>query len=170
MSTLYKATKPNADDRKYFQRIQEIAEQFSDDPDTPLGVLVVSAEGNVVAEGANSLPVGVLPDPLRLSRPCAETHPEGDNGKYDWLNHAERKAVCHAARDGNSLKGGRMYALLMPCIQCAQTLIDAGVTELVLSYDFTEAYRAKGSRWEFDFQRVITMLKEAGVTVRAVKL
>ncbi|MBI1364063.1 MAG: deoxycytidylate deaminase [Proteobacteria bacterium] len=170
MTALYTPTKASAFDHACFMNARAIAADNSDDKDTPLGVLVVNNDGIVLAEGYNSLPAGVHAHPERTSRPTPATHADGDQGKYDWLNHAERKAVCHAARDGNALRGATMYALLMPCMQCAQAIIDAGIAELVLDYAFTESYRSRGSRWEFDFQRVSTMLAEAGVRVRAVTL
>jgi len=170
MTSLYTAGTPTAADRQYFALARTIAAEKSDDTDTPLGVVVVGKHGHVLAEGYNSLPAGVHAHPNRTSRPAADTHPEGDNGKYDWLNHAERKAVCHAARDGYALRGTTMYALLMPCMTCAQAIIDAGIAELVLDYTFTEGYRSRGSRWEADFQRVAKMLAEANVRVRAVQL
>ena len=167
MTALYKKSVGTAEEVKLLKRAYKAAEEHSQDRYTKIGVVVQTANKTLV-EGYNSLPQGVQGDELRLERPTPETHPEGDFGKYDWLHHAERKAICHAARDGIALKGATMYAMLMPCMNCAQAVIDAGFKELVIDYDFTETYRAQGNRWEYDFQRVALMFAEAGVKVRAV--
>lgn len=169
MSDLYTKTIATLEEHALLKQAFKAAEMHSEDRYTKIGVVVVTADGTVV-EGYNSLPVGVKGDEQRLERPTPETHPEGDFGKYDWLHHAERKAICHAARDGVALKGAKMYAMLMPCMNCAQAVVDSGIAELVLDYDFTETYRAKGNRWEYDFQRVALMFAEAGVKVRAISI
>ena len=167
MTTLYAKSRGTAEEHKLLHQAHQAAEQHSEDRYTKIGVVVRAADGTLV-EGYNSLPAGVAGDEQRLERPTPTTHPEGDFGKYDWLHHAERKAICHAARDGVALKGATMYAMLMPCMNCAQAVVDSGFKELVIDYDFTETYRAKGNRWEYDFQRVATMLAEAHVQVRAI--
>ncbi|MBK8295676.1 MAG: bifunctional diaminohydroxyphosphoribosylaminopyrimidine deaminase/5-amino-6-(5-phosphoribosylamino)uracil reductase RibD [Solirubrobacterales bacterium] len=77
--------------------------------------------------------------------------------------HAERVALADAAERGNDPSGATAYVTLEPCAHhgsqppCAEALIDAGITEVVIGYgDPTGKTRGKGPK----------LLREAGVKVR----
>jgi dCMP deaminase len=126
----------------------------SSDPDTRVGCVVVKG-GSILVQGCNAFPRGL--DDLsgeRSARP----------NKYDWIEHAERNAIFSAARTGTALAGANMYVELMPCVECARAIIQAGISEVIVS-----AYRmSRYNSDKYSEQHSIAelMLKEACVSVR----
>lgn len=53
------------------------------------------------------------------------------------VNHAERNLIEYAAREGISLKGCTLYITHAPCIECAKSIRNSGIIELV----YKEVYR-----------------------------
>jgi len=53
--------------------------------------------------------------PERLERPA----------KYLWLEHAERNAICNAARAGTATEACTIYVEIMPCMDCARAIVQA---------------------------------------------
>ena len=103
------------------------------------------------------MPHGVAANPPeRLSRP----------DKYTWVEHAERNAIYTAARCGISLEGCTMYVDLMPCVDCARGIIQAGLREVVVSKSRMQTY----SNLTYGEQNLLaaSLLKEAEVLLRHV--
>jgi len=141
------------DDHRWLARCAELSIN-SDDPDTQLGCVTVNKIGEVCSEAWNSLARGVRSDSGRLQRPA----------KYFWLEHAERNAVYHAAREGTALNGCTLYVQVMPCADCARAIIQGGIAEVVVSNDVMDAY--EGERYREHHAIAAVMLAEAGVEVR----
>ena len=81
-----------------------------------------------------------------------------------WIEHAERNAIYAAARTGVALADARIYVELMPCIECARAIIQAGISEVIVSEDRMSRYQSD----KHSEQHVLAelMLREAGVSVR----
>jgi len=47
------------------------------------------------------------------------------------VNHAERNLIEYAAREGISLKGSSLYITHAPCIECAKSIRNSGIVELI---------------------------------------
>lgn len=47
------------------------------------------------------------------------------------VNHAERNLIEFAAREGIYLKGATLYITHAPCIECAKSIRNSGIVELV---------------------------------------
>jgi dCMP deaminase len=47
------------------------------------------------------------------------------------VNHAERNLIEYAAREGISLKGCSLYITHAPCIECAKSIRNSGIIELI---------------------------------------
>jgi dCMP deaminase len=108
-------------------------------------------------QGCNALPCGVYdPTGERSSRP----------EKYGWIEHAERNAIYSAARTGIALAGATMYVELMPCIECARAIIQAGICEVIVSTDRMLHYESE--KYSEQHSSAELMLREAGVSVRHV--
>jgi len=45
--------------------------------------------------------------------------------------HAEQNAICQAARQGVSIKGGTLYCRMTPCRVCAMLIINCGIVRVV---------------------------------------
>ena len=76
--------------------------------------------------------------------------------KYTFTEHAERNAINNCARGGISTLNAILYTTLMPCHECARSIIQAGIRMVV--YSDIESDRFKESS---DYARI--MFKEANV-------
>lgn len=128
------------------------AADFSDDPDTQNGAVLVPRVG-YVASAANCLPRNIAASPSRLRRP----------EKYRWVEHAERGAIYAAARMGTKTSGGVIYTCWFACRDCARAIIEAEIREVV---SHTTPRSMTPERWEESISDGESMLREAGVAMR----
>ena len=129
---------------------------WSKDPSTKVGCVVVGADREIRSTGFNGFPRGINDDEERLT---------DREKKYPLICHAEENAIMHAARIGVSLKDSTAYVTWPPCSRCARSLIQAGIREI----DYPETGKIP-ERWIEDFTISDSMLNEAGVAVRTIKL
>ena len=142
-------------DARFLRLALHIA-QWSKDPSTQVGCVVVGPDREIRSTGFNGFPRGIDDSPERLN---------DRDRKYPLVCHAEENAIMHAARIGVSLKGCVAYLTWPPCTRCARSLIQAGIFEI--------AYPAGleiPDRWREDFAISNEMLSEAGLRVRSVQL
>lgn len=144
-----------AADQTYFD-LCRMASESSADRDTQVGCVVVKGTA-VLVRGCNTFPQG-LTDPTgeRSVRP----------GKYTWIEHAERNAIYSAARIGTKIAGATMYVDLMPCVECARAIIQAGIYEVIVSADRMSRYES--DKYSEQHALAELMLREAGVSMRRV--
>lgn len=139
-----------------FMRLALHVSEWSKDPDTQVGCIIVGRSNEIRSLGFNGMPRRVDDsEPTRISRP----------GKYLWTEHAERNAIYNAARVGIPLEGCRMYLPWFPCAACARAIIQAGLSELIAAKpDFTD------SKWGEDFRVATVLLSEGGVAIRYMEI
>lgn len=108
------------------RRALELASAAADEGDVPVGAMVISPEGRVLAEGRN----------IR----------ERDG---DPTGHAEIDAMRQAARALGTwrLDGCTLVVTLEPCTMCAGALVSARVGRLVFGA-FDDKAGAVGSLWD----------------------
>ena len=121
---------------------------WSKDPSTQVGCVIVGADREIRSTGFNGFPRGIDDDEGRLTDRAK---------KYPLICHAEENAIMHAARIGMPLKDCVAYVTWPPCCRCARSLIQAGVAEIVYP-DGCEI----PPRWAEDFDISHGMLSEAG--------
>lgn len=70
-----------------------------------------------------------------------ETHlsPTNDANHYDTI-HAEMALLVKAQKSGVSLAGTTLFVNLMPCPNCARTLAETDIAEVVYRFDHSEGY------------------------------
>lgn len=85
---------------------------------------------------------------------------EGD-GRFVWMEHAERNAIYAAARAGRVLAGARLATTFFPCVDCARALVQCGVVEIA-----SPPPALDDPVWGASFPRSIAILEEGGVRVR----
>ena len=97
-------------DEDWMQLALEQAHRAAEQGEVPVGAVVVSAQGELLALGWNQ--------PIGLQDPSA---------------HAEIRALRAAgARAGNyRLPGARLYVTLEPCLMCAGAIFQARLAEVV---------------------------------------
>ncbi len=139
-------------DRRFLELAKHIAE-WSKDPSTKVGCVVVGEDREIRSTGFNGFPRGIEDRPDRLS---------DRDRKYPLICHAEENAIMHAARIGVSLKGCVAYVTWPPCSRCARSLIQSGVCEIVHPEGC-----AIPERWREDFEISSEMIEEAGLLQRS---
>ena len=142
---------------KWDQRFLDLARHISEwskDPSTQVGCVVVGPDRGIRSTGFNGLPRGIEDTAERLGT---------RELKYPLICHAEENAIMHAARIGLALKGCTAYVTWPPCTRCARSLIQAGVHEIVYPADSEIP-----ERWAEDFRISKMMFDEADVSVREV--
>jgi dCMP deaminase len=140
-------------DARFLLLARHIA-QWSKDPSTKVGCVVVGPDREIRSTGFNGFPRGIQDSVERL---------HDRERKYPLVCHAEENAIMHAARIGVALKGCVAYVTWPPCTRCARSLVQAGISEI--------AYPAGleiPERWQEDFGISNQMLTEAGLRVRTV--
>ncbi len=121
--------------------------EWSLDPSTRTGAVVVDSKRRVVSLGYNGLPRGIIDSPERLNNRQI---------KYKIIVHCERNAIIFAQRD---LSGCTLYTWpFMSCATCAAMVIQSGITRVVAPF-------SDNPRWINDFQLATEIFHEAGVAV-----
>ena len=144
-------------DRKYLLLARYVAENWSKDPSTKVGAVLVNYEYGLEFIGYNGFAHGVEDTLSRISH---------RDTKYAMTVHAEVNAILKA---GHFAKNSTLYvwpsfAELPICHDCAKFAIQAGVAEIVgVEPDTSSELYA---RWRTSIEIAKTMLDEAGVTHR----
>ena len=117
-----------------------------------VGAVLVARDGTEIA-ACNTFPAGV--------RDIEERH-AGD-GRFVWMEHAERHAIFEAARRGVPTAGAHLTTTFFPCIDCARAIVDSGIACLD-----TPPPAFDDPVWGASFQRSQIILEEGRVAVRTV--
>ena len=139
-------------DMRFLDLATHISE-WSKDPSTKVGCVVVGPDREIRSTGFNGFPRGILDSDDRLT---------DRDLKYPLICHAEENAIMHAARIGLALKGCTAYVTWPPCTRCARSLIQAGISEIVIPSGLEIP-----DRWKTDFETSMGLLREAEVSIRS---
>ena len=139
-------------DMRFLDLATHISE-WSKDPSTKVGCVVVGPDREIRSTGFNGFPRGILDSDDRLT---------DRDLKYPLICHAEENAIMHAARIGLALKGCTAYVTWPPCTRCARSLIQAGISEIVIPSGLEIP-----DRWKTDFETSMGLLREAEVLIRS---
>ncbi|PIS42940.1 MAG: cytidine deaminase [Candidatus Kerfeldbacteria bacterium CG08_land_8_20_14_0_20_40_16] len=126
-----------------FMRIAHVIAERSKDPNTQAGAVIANEQNVVVGLGYNGWPRGIDNDALPWRR-------EGNlyDTKYAYIVHAEENAIYNA---NAKTRGCRIYSTLFPCNECAKTIIQNGITEVIYASDkYNDQEIWKASRRLFD--------------------
>jgi dCMP deaminase len=117
-----------------------------------VGAVLVARNGTEIA-ACNTFPAGV--------RDIEERH-AGD-GRFVWMEHAERHAIFEAARRGIATAGGCLTTTFFPCIDCARAIVDSGIVCLD-----TPSPAFDDPVWGASFERSQAILREGCVEIRII--
>ena len=117
-----------------------------------VGAVLVAGEGTLIA-ACNTFPPGVRDEEERHA---------GD-GRFVWMEHAERAAIFEAARRGVATAGAHLTTTFFPCIDCARAIVLAGIACLD-----TPEPDLRDPVWGESFLRSRVILEEGGVEMRFV--
>ncbi|MGB8815831.1 MAG: dCMP deaminase family protein [Minisyncoccia bacterium] len=130
-----------------FMRIAHIIAERSKDPSTQTGAVIVTKDNIVVGIGYNGFPRNIDSGALPWDR-----EGEFENTKYAYVCHAEENAIYNS---NNSTRDCKIYCTLFPCNECAKTIIQNGIKEVIYENDkYAETPSVKAAKKMFDLARV----------------
>lgn len=112
---------------EYFMGVAILSSKRSKDPGTQVGACIVSPDKRIVGVGYNGLPAGCNDDDFPWDR-----DKDFLNSKYAYVCHAELNAILNSTKD---LKNCTIYVDLFPCNECAKSIIQSGIKEVVYLSD-----------------------------------
>lgn len=119
---------------------------------TKVGAVLIGSDNEVLLTAFNGPPIGVDDLPERFARP----------EKYKWASHAEQNIIAFAARNGISTKGKALFVTHHPCSSCARSIIQAGITTLIVGTGTTHMPKE-------EFEVAEQMFKEVNVEVAKIE-
>lgn len=128
--------------RRFLALADHVA-QWSRDPSTKVGAVIVRPDRTIVSVGFNGFPRGV--------RDLLERYADRPT-KYSMVVHAEANAILTAREP---LHGYTLYSTLMTCNECAKLIIQAGISQVVAPRPDADRYQPVAMQ----------MYEEAGVKV-----
>lgn len=145
---------------KRFLALAEHVAQWSKDPSTKVGAVLVNDEKIVLGMGYNGFARGVEDTDERL---------ENRDLKYKLVVHAEVNAILAAGKEAN---GASLYvwpSFSIPCIchDCCKTAIQAGVKE-VIGLNPSPEYAERAKRWQESIDLSRAMCEEVGLKYRGI--
>lgn len=113
-------------DECFMQMAHLIAER-SKDPSTQAGAVIVDQNNIIIGLGYNGFPRSCSDEELPWDR-------EGSflDTKYAYVVHAEENAIYNSNKN---TAGCKLYCTLFPCNECAKTIIQSGITEVIFASD-----------------------------------
>ena len=110
-------------DKRYLALAKEVA-SWSKDPSTQVGAVTVGNKKEVLSQGFNGFPRGIVDSEDRYNN--RET-------KYKYDVHAEMNAIYNATYSGVSLDGAVLYVYGLPiCSECAKGIIQVGIKKVII--------------------------------------
>lgn len=131
---------------KRFLNVADDVGQWSKDPSTKVGAVIVDQNRRIVSTGYNGLARGVKDSPERL---------ENRDIKYKIILHAEENAILFAKRDLTDCS--IFVSSLPPCAHCASIIIQSGIAAV---YTWK---REIPERWVESMNLTRSMFREAAV-------
>lgn len=145
---------------EFFMRHVYLAAIKSKDPSSKLGAILVK-DGMIISEGYNGFPRGV--------RDYLDRYTNREE-KYKYVVHAEANSILNAARNGISTKKSIMYTNGIPCNECAKSIIQAGIVEIVIHDGWPMGKLNGGGKWDDAAKITSTMFDECGIKVRSLTI
>lgn len=142
-------------DHNHFMRLAYLNALESPDPSTQTGAVIVDeATKEVLGEGCNEFPAGVLYRDERLERPL----------KYQYIEHAERNAIFDMVRHARNCQDDLlvMYALWAACADCARAIVQSGIRKL---YTHSFYISDEHENWDASIKVAMDIFSEGGVSV-----
>lgn len=123
---------------EFFMRVAIAAKLRSKDPNTQVGACIADTNHRILSVGYNGTPAGLDDDEF----PWEST---GDplTDKHNYVIHAEANAILNYRGSLKDMAGATVYVTLFPCHECAKTLVQAGIGEVVYLDDQVPRHRGR---------------------------
>ena len=137
-------------DRRFLALAAHVA-QWSKDPSSQVGAVIVRPDKSIASLGFNGFPRGLSDDPALY---------EDRESKYARVVHAEMNAVLSAHEP---VRGYTLYCSHPVCGGCAVHLIQTGLARVVWPDDIAYSFQ---ERWAESTRRSIALFTEAGIVTQ----
>ena len=142
---------------EFFMRVAVAAAMRSKDPNTQVGACIAGKDNRILSVGYNGTPSTLDDDEFPW-----DTTDDPLTDKHSYVIHAEANAILNYRGSLKDLAGATAYVTLFPCQECAKTLAQAGIGEVVyLSDKYGETIGGKVAK---------AVLDRCGVTYRQIEL
>lgn len=136
-------------DKRYIELAKQIS-TWSKDPSRKIGAVAVGSKGQILSQGYNGFPRGILDLQERY---------DNREVKYKHVVHAEMNVIYNATFSGVSLDGASLFVYGLPvCNECAKGIIQVGIERVVIYTD-----ELVPTIWTDAFELTSQMFKETGV-------
>ena len=142
---------------EFFMRVAIAASMRSKDPNTQVGACIAGRDNRILSVGYNGTPMGLDDDEFPWD---VSDDPLLD--KHSYVIHAEANAILNYRGSLKDMAGAKVYVTLFPCQECAKTLVQAGIGEVVYLDD-----KYNGTEGNLVSKAV---LDRCGVTYRQIEL
>ena len=112
---------------EFFMRAAIAASLRSKDPNTQVGACIADTNNRILSVGYNGTPRGLDDDDF----PWDVSYEDPIRDKHNYVIHAEANAILNYRGSLKDLDGARVYVTLFPCHECAKTLVQAGIGEVI---------------------------------------
>lgn len=144
---------------KWHQRFIDLAAhiaQWSKDPSTKVGAVLVDGNKRVIGVGYNGIPTGVDDNDERLF---------DREKKLMYFEHAERNVIYTAAARGINVSKCILYCTHIPCCDCARAIIQSGIGAV---YYPEKNKNGLSERWHESIRATRKMFLESGIILDSV--
>lgn len=140
-------------DKRFLELAQHIA-QWSKDPSTKVGAVIVDKERRVVSLGYNGFPRCVNDTYERLNNKSV---------KLQLVKHAEENAIFNAIQRPTNCT---IYVTHHPCASCAGSIVQSGITRVAFPSSCMD--NGFGERWAESLSLAQQIFSEAKVVCEAI--
>ncbi len=121
---------------EFFMRAAIAASLRSKDPNTQVGACIADTNYRILSVGYNGTPSNLNDDDFPW-----DTADDPLHDKHNYVIHAEANAILNYRGSLKDMTDAIVYVTLFPCHECAKTLVQAGIGEVVYlddKYEGTE--------------------------------
>ena len=111
---------------EFFMRVAIAASMRSKDPNTQVGACIADTNHRILSVGYNGTPSLLNDDEFPW-----DTTEDPLHDKHSYVIHAEANAILNYRGSLKDMAGATVYVTLFPCHECAKTLVQAGIGEVV---------------------------------------
>lgn len=113
----------------YFMGIAIMAGLRSKDENTKVGACIVSKDNRILSTGFNGAPRKMKDSIVPKTNKIDEVG--WLNTKYPYICHSELNAILNFRGSLSEFDGARIYVTLFPCNECAKSMAQSGITEVI---------------------------------------
>lgn len=136
-------------DNRFMDLSRHVA-QWSKDPSTKCGAVIVNENNKVLGFGFNGFASGTDDSPERYA---------DRESKYTGVIHCEENAILNSSVP---LYGTSIYLMAMSCDRCAARVIQVGIQDVVVPHPTEDPFFYRDD-WRGSFERSAEQFAQAGV-------